>query len=383
MTKHTKLGVEAEFFKKLREGSRVKQKIVTDYFVAYNRVMVRGRGDKVGYADLFAGPGLYTDSGGVKQKSIPILVCETAIREELFRHKVHLWFNDGDRENYQQLKKVIDAIPGIGTLRYAPTIDNKLIDSRWVNVLKKLRVPTLVFLDPCGYKGLSLRLISSILGGFGNDCIFFFNYSRINMKLDLEIMNRSLDEFFEPARAKALRAEIQNRSASEREEIILAAVTSSIAAAKAIPLFFRFKSNSGRTSHHLVYASKNKQAAGMMKSILRSASPEVKEGVGSGEHNPRARELSGSLFGGLYEVEERLLSVYAGREIRFAALLEEEAQTRYPESNYRDAVLKLEGEGRVVVDPRAENRRFQAGGKKRTLPRTVLIRFLSEGDHGN
>lgn len=305
------------------------------------------------------------------------------MRDELFRQKVHLWFNDGARENYQALKTAVDAVPEIGTLRYAPTIDNKIIDLRWVNVLRKLPVPTLVFLDPCGYKGLSLSLISSILGGFGNDCIFFFNYSRINMKLDLEIMNRSLDEFFEPSRAKALRAEIQNRSASERENIILAAVTSSIVEARAIPLFFRFKSNRGRTSHHLVYASKNEQAAGMMKSILRSASPEIKEGVGSGEHDPRARELSGLLFDGLYEVEDRLLSVYAGREIRFGALLKEEAHMRYPESNYRDAVLRLEGERRVVVDPRAENRRFQAGGQKRTLPKSVLIRFLREGDHGD
>jgi hypothetical protein len=39
VSRRTKLGVQAEFFKKLREGSRVKQKIVTEYFVAYNRVM--------------------------------------------------------------------------------------------------------------------------------------------------------------------------------------------------------------------------------------------------------------------------------------------------------------------------------------------------------
>jgi three-Cys-motif partner protein len=383
MTRHTKLGVEAEFFKKLREGSRIKQKIVTEYFVSYNRVMARGQREKVGYADLFAGPGLYTNSAGHTEKSIPILVCETAVGDELFRQKVHLWFNDGDRKNYEKLRVAIDGVQGVETLRYRPTIDNKIIDSRWVSVLEKMRVPSLVFLDPCGYKGLSLRLIASILGGFGNDCIFFFNYSRINMKLDLEIMNRSVDEFFEPARAKALRAEIQNRSASEREKIILAAVTASITDAGAIPLLFRFKSDQGRTSHHLVYASKNRRAAGMMKSILRSASPEIREGVGSGEHNPRARELSGSLFAGLYEVEERLLSMYLGREIRFAALLEEEAHTQYPENNYRDAILKLEDDGRVVVDPPAENRRFQARGKKRTLPKSVLIRFVGRGEHGN
>ena len=176
MTKrHTKLGVEAEFFKKLREGSRVKQKIVTEYFVAYNRVMTPGTRAKVGYADLFAGPGVYRDGEGAVQKSIPVLVCEAVVREELFRQKVHLWFNDGDENNYRQLKAAIDSISGIETLRFRPTVDNKIIDSRWVGKLSRLPVPTLVFLDPCGYKGLSLRLVASILRGFGNDCIFFFN----------------------------------------------------------------------------------------------------------------------------------------------------------------------------------------------------------------
>jgi len=82
VTKHTKLGVKSDFFQKPREGSRIKQKIVTDYFVAYNRVMAPGPKAKVGYADLFAGPGFYMDEKGVKHKSIPILVCEAVIGNE-------------------------------------------------------------------------------------------------------------------------------------------------------------------------------------------------------------------------------------------------------------------------------------------------------------
>ena len=105
------------------------------------------------------------------------------------------------------------------------------------------------------------------------------------------------------------------------------------------------------------------------------------EGVGSGEHDPRARNVPVSLFGGLYEVEDRLLSTYGGREIRFDALLREEANIRYTETNYRDALLKLEREGRVTVDPPAESRRFQAGGK-RTLPKDVWIRFGGGGKDG-
>jgi len=382
MTKHTSLGTEEEFFKALREGSRTKQKIVSDYFVYYNRVTAQ-RNEKVGYADLFAGPGLYFTDQGQSHKSIPVLVSEAAIREPLFRQKVHLWFNEGDPEHYKRLRESIGSLPALETLRYQPTISNKIINSGWPDILKKLPVPTLVFLDPCGYKGLSLRLVASVLEGFGNDCIFFFNYSRINMKLDLEIMNRSIDEFFEQERAKALRAAIQGRNPDEREEIILAAVESAITQARGIPLFFKFRSKVNRTSHHLVFASKNRGAANKMKRILNSASSTVVDGVGSGEHDPRARQVPGSLFDGLYEVEDRLLSAFGGRRIQFRDLLQEEQRTRFTESSYRDALLNLEAEGRVAIDPPAQNRRYQSGREKRTLPKESYIQFEDAKKHVN
>ena len=354
---------------------------MSEYFVYYNRVMAP-RNDKVGYADLFAGPGLYVNSQGASEKSVPVLVCEAAISKEAIRQKVHLWFNEGDPVNYRQLKSAIDGIAGIEALRYEPTVGNRVIDARWADKMTKIKVPTLVFLDPCGYKGLSLKLVASVLKGFGNDCIFFFNYSRINMKLDLAIMDSSIDEFFEPERANRLRSDIRGRNPDDRESIILTAVESAIKEAGGIPCFFPFKTNMNRTSHHLFFASKNQDAVKQMKRIFNSASSTVVEGVGSGEHDPRAKNESASLFDGLYEVEYRLLSAYGGREIQFEALLQEEVNTRYTETNYREALLNLEREGRVTVDPPAENRRFQAGRERRTLPKEVWIRFGGKGKDG-
>jgi three-Cys-motif partner protein len=172
MTKHTSLGTEADFFSKLREGSRVKQRIVSEYFLYYCSLMSRHR-EKVGYADLFAGPGWYSNEQGLLHKSTPILVCEAVIRDPALRQKVHLWFNDGDNENYVALKSGVESLAGCDTLRYKPAIQNRKITARWAETMKKLPVPTLVFLDPCGYKGLSLRLVTSVLEGFGNDCILF------------------------------------------------------------------------------------------------------------------------------------------------------------------------------------------------------------------
>ena len=377
MAKHTKLGVDQEFFKELREGSRTKQKIVFDYFIAYNRVMAN-RCDKVGYADLFAGPGNYgnyTKPDGSVQKSIPVMVTEAAVGNELFAQKVHLWFNEGDEGNFEKLTKAIGDVPGVASLKYKPAIQNKILDRTWVSKIKGVKVPTLLFLDPCGYKGLSLRLVQAALEGFGNDCIFFFNYSRINMKLDLEVMNESIDEFFEAGRAAALRAEIQNKSAPEREEIILGSVRKALEDANAIPLIFKFKSENGRTSHHLVYASKDAKAAGMMKRILKGTSSEVVDGVGSWEHDPRSRSSSLPLFGGIFELTDELLRKYRGRTIRFGEVLELEVLTQYTGTNYRDALLELEALGRVTIDPPANERAFQAGRTKKTLPENALIKF--------
>ena len=383
MANHDKFGVRDDFFRSLRTGSQVKQRIVVDYFVAYNRVMASRSQEKVGFADLFAGRGSYQDADGSSQPSTPLLICQKVIENQIFREKVHLWFNEANPENFELLKNSIDQTPGIELVKYKPKVGNKVVTPDWAGKLRKLSVPTLFFLDPCGYKGLSLDLIAAAVSGFGNDCIFFFNYSRINMKLGLEIMNDSIDEFFSAERAKLLRAEIKDRTPSEREDLILKAVTDAIKEVGAISLPFKFKSDKGRTSHHLIYASKNKAASGMMKRILASVSSAVAEGVGSHEHDPRQKDTTPSLFSGPYEVEERLLSNFVGRELSFGALLDEESTTtRFTDTNYRDALLRLEAQGKVVAEPVAELRPFQAGGKKRTLSKTVLLKFPDISTNG-
>jgi len=124
-----KLGVRDRFFEELREASRVKHQIVTSYFVAYNNVMTGTRQTKVGYADLFAGPGLYRTGTGEPIKSIPLLLCETVVADHRFRDKVHLWFNDGNPSYAAELKVAIEKVPGTDTLRYPPKVSNRTVDA--------------------------------------------------------------------------------------------------------------------------------------------------------------------------------------------------------------------------------------------------------------
>jgi hypothetical protein len=92
----------------------------------------------------------------------------------------------------------------------------------------------------------------------------------------------------------------------------------------------------------------------MMKRIMAKASSDEVQGVASFDFDPRdkASEPSNlSFFGGLYEVKERLLHTYKG-SITFGDIIDtEETLTQYTDTNYRDALLELEADGSVEMDP--------------------------------
>jgi len=371
MKKHTKLGVQEDFFRAPTEASRRKLQIAAGYFDSYMNVLARDR--DVGYADLFAGPGRYENG----ENSVPVAICERVVADERLRKCVRLWFNEADPELHSKLRRNIAAVEGISGLKHSPSVTRIVISKALAPRMERLSIPTFVFADPCGYKGLSLRLVAAALKGFGNDCLFFFNYNRVNMKLGYPVMDESIDEFFEHERAAVLREEVEMLDPPAREKRVLGAVDEALRHAGALPLTFAFRTREGGgTSHHLVFASKNKKGLGIMKRLMNQASSEIIDGVGSWDFDPKDEGKSLPLFSGLDEVRQRVVAVFAGRVLTFEQALAEEApSTRFTDSNYRDALLELEEEGRILADPPAEKRPLQAGGHKRTLSGKVRITF--------
>ena len=152
---------------------------------------------------------------------------------------------------------------------YAPSVTSHIISEAFAPRLSAMRTPSFILVDPCGYKGLSLRLIASALKPFGNDCIFFFNYNRINMKISYEVMDESINAFFEKARADQVREKIRIASPQEREKVILTAVMQALkeeVGARSLPFGFRTREGGG-TSHHLVYATKDLRLLNQMEAM--------------------------------------------------------------------------------------------------------------------
>jgi len=309
------------------------------------------------------------------RKSIPTLITERVVADERLRRHVRLWFNEGDPTLVQELRTNVFAVPGVDLLGHRPAVTNKVVGAELSD--KKYSIPTFVFADPCGYKGLSLRMIAAALEGFGNDCLFFFNYRRVNMKLSFPLMDESINGFFSAVRAADLRRQIAALRPRAREEAVLNAIREAIREAGGIPLKLRFKSSEGGgTSHHLVFASKSAKGANIMKRIMTKCSSQVLDGVGSFEFDPKSVDSSNLvLFSPITELADRLLEVFSGQTLTFAEVVAREAGETYTDTNYRDAVLLLEEEFRIEVHPAARLRRMQSGGLKRTLPSTTILRF--------
>ena len=89
-------------------------------------------------------------------------------------------------------------------------------------------VPTFFFVDPFGYKGLSLRLVNSVLKNWGCDCVFFFNYNRINMGLGNEAVEQHMNVLFGEKRANKLRQKLATLPSHEREAAIVEALTEAL-----------------------------------------------------------------------------------------------------------------------------------------------------------
>ena len=238
----------------------MKRLIVTKYFGAWAKVVIpvaKAHGGRIAYVDLFSGPGRYHD----ETPSTPLIVLQKAIQDNDLCNMLVTFFNDKDPANTQSLQDAINAIPDIGRLRHKPVVQTEEVGARIVNSFRQKKlIPTLLFVDPFGYKGLSLALIGSVLKDWGCDCIFFFNYNRINPGLSNDIVRERMNDIFGEDRANAIRSRLSGIQPEERESLIIEELSHGLeqeVGAKYI-LPFTFKNEQGtRTSHYLIFCTKH------------------------------------------------------------------------------------------------------------------------------
>lgn len=339
------------FYREQKEQSRVKTAIVSKYFDAWSQVMIavqkkyHNKSQELAYIDLFAGPGKYKD-GTV---STPIEILTKAVNNPDLSERLVVIFNDKDKDNANSLKQAINEIPYIEKLRFRPEVHNFEVGDEIVAAFENSKlIPSLLFIDPWGYKGISLRLVNSVVKDWGCDVIFFFNYNRINMGIDNPAVKTHIEALFGIDGAADLIKKTKGASSSARELIIVEELCQALKGNdKRFVLPFRFRDKQGnRTSHHLIFVSKHFRGYEIMKDIMAKESTNDEESIPKFEYNPADKHLQLTLINQLCkpleDLKEELLRDYRGRVIRLEDLYEEHSVDKpYVLSNYKKVMIEL------------------------------------------
>ena len=363
------------FFNESKEQSQIKTKIVSDYFFVWAKIITRVQhSDRIAYIDLFAGPGRYKD-GTI---STPLLVLQKAIQDQVISQRLVAIFNDLDSDTTQSLDIAIKSLPGIGTLKYAPRVINQEVGTEIVKLFEEMQlVPTLFFVDPWGYKGLSHKLVNAVVKDWACECVFFFNYNRINAGLGNSAVQEHMNALFGD-QADELRDVLEGLDPLARELTIverLSRVLNPDGLRFVLP--FRFRQATERTSHHLIFVTKNFRGYDIMKKIMAKESSKTEQGVASFEYNPADKRfpILFELNRPLSQLQTMLHRDYAGKTIRFAELYElHSVGGPYVDSNYKAVLKEMEKAGKISATKLGEAKR-----RPGTFADDVLITFSNGG----
>ena len=351
-----------DFFKKQTPSSRIKASIVAEYFPKYCKIINKHKQKKIGYVDLYAGPGKYDDGN----PSTPLLIARACANDAELRPLVHLMFNDNSyidklKENFYE------SFP-TSTFGFAPRFANKTVgaDTGITNYLNKKwgkpnETPTLLFVDPFGYKSINTISLANFLNGWGNEIFLFLNIKRIQAALDNNKFDELMLSLF-PSTVEQLRKDRKYKaSVHERLTLIVDNIFNEFQIRTSDKLFhcrFKFKEeDSSGTSHFIIHFTKHSKGYELIKQIYHAFDNIGASLEKDGNYTFDAKRLDVPFnstidFGDLNvaALSRILMNDYAGRTISASKLFDEHhVRTQFAGPHYLKTLRKMVDEGKVFA----------------------------------
>ncbi|MEO1815293.1 MAG: three-Cys-motif partner protein TcmP [Acetobacterium sp.] len=354
-----------DFYSVKDNNNTTKTLIVKNYFPAWAKIMKSvvqrypfKNSGKLAYVDFFSGPGAFEDG----EKSTPILIMEHILNDRHYCQNMLTFFNDCDENNILQLKENLKKIDGYDLLENKPQFFcDKLSTDSHLHQFANLKIPTLYFIDPFGYKGLSQDLFSTCLGNFGCDAILFFNYNRIqsgllNPKVEIHMRKLFSNKIYEELKKNL------KKNTINKEEIIIEAFSRSLKENNLLSFPFRFEfENRMGTSHYIIFITHSHLALNVMKEIMHSLSSTKTNGIANFSYvsSSRPQQLN---FIDISKTEElrntlkqTLLKQFSGYTIKVKNIIDNLVETIYTSKNIKVALIELELEGLITCPKHRAN----------------------------
>jgi hypothetical protein len=223
------------------------------------------------------------------------------------------------------------------------------------------------FIDPCGYKGISLNLLQVVLESWGCDCVLFFNTSGINRNINRADQAHHMKAIFGSDKLQRVINKIKNEP-KKREYIILDEFKKAcfkIGARYFLPFQFN-KTRSKRISHHLIFFSKHHLGFKIMKEVMAKYSH-------SEDDIPHYIYIEGwdkagdydnlPFTGPMVELKARILSDFKEKKLMVQNIIDiyNKRGLYYTDKNVKDALLNLEQQNKVIIITGKKRRKGMLG----------------------
>jgi len=197
----------------------------------------------------------------------------------------------------------------------------------------------------------------------------------VNAGINNDSVEEHIGRLFDASDARVFRKEIEGLSPTRREDAVVNKLAEVIKRRYAkYVLRFRFMNDdASRTSHYLMFVTKDPTGASIMKDILGKESTVSMDGMPAHVCSPipKASELT-DLLDPVENLTTELAESFQGRTITVKQLYHEHGLERLvTKKQYKQALLRLETAGLVLTDP--------AKRIKNTMADHVRLRFPKSG----
>lgn len=355
---------EDDFFNEQTVSSRVKAGIISEYFPSYCKIISsKYAPHSIRYIDLFAGPGVYGDN----KPSTPILVARHVRNNPVLLPLVELIFNDKyyaeelesnfrDQFPDRPFKRLHFGKSVVGESEQITAFLKKDTHHNGRNLY-----PSLLFIDPFGYKGIETKVLAEFLKNWGNEIFLFVNTKRIHPALENEKFEPLMQDLF-PSTLTQIKNDRRFKSTvAERLNLIIDSLGKEYNAILKTQVFytaFKFQEeDSDGTSHYILHFTKGPRGFDLVKTIYNDFANvgTMFDGVNTYTFDAKQLDEPISLFDyksiNIDKLKDELQTKFSGRTITADRLFElHQMNQLYCRAHYQEALRRLVDEGKLKSD---------------------------------
>lgn len=329
------------YFWEIKDHTKVKHRVFADYFDKYVKIV--GKHHNINYIDCFGGCGAYIDENQDIYFGSPILAAIMAKENiEKLNRKIRIFVIDTDKENLENLQKIIEFIK-FKDIKIPIELINDNYKEGTEKVLQSYpRTPTFYLIDPFGYS-LDYKFFKATCNDRRSEIIVNFMYNALNRGISIEKVKQTINNLYGTDEWE----KIKNLKGREREKAAVGLFVKKLEEIFSHVKEYRISfPDKDRTYYYLIHGTNHQLGLRIMSSSF------AKHNNGNLEYRgPKQNQQSFLDMEELKidEISSFLFRNYKNKQVSFLTLVIECIKNGHAETFVRKALLKLEDDGKIQI----------------------------------